>query len=183
MFGTFINDDESITVLLYEDLRMGNNPFRSIINFPVDVQFHFEKLFIDKNLVYNSWEIRIPVKEIINMSEKYDDEKYWHEYQINLRRDVKIIIKGKLGWFSEDGTLQTMDITEATDNMFISKKDVFNDVEIISNIPYSEYKIIYYQKEIERFEWYLEIPEQAKHREKNLKRIEELKKILANLIL
>ena len=181
ILGTLDNEDESISFLLYEDYRMGNNPFSDINYFPEDITFSFEKIFMGETNIQNLWEIRIPKKNIENVNEVYDDENFWHEYNIKLKNFTQITIKGKLGWFSEDGTMKTLNVHEVDDNISLTQRDVFNHVEIICNTSFSDYKMIYYKKEIERFEQYLELPEQSRQRESNLKKIEELKKILAKL--
>jgi len=179
--GTIDNDDETISFLMYEDYRMGNNPFSSINYFPEDISFSFEKIFMDKTNIQNLWEIKIPKRNIKNVAEIFEDESFWHEYNIKLKNDTLITITGRMGWFSEEGALKTFDISEINNNIFLTQNDVFNQVKVFCKTTLSEYKIIYFEKEIARFKKYLEIPKMDRFRAGNLKRIEDLKKILAKL--
>lgn len=131
------NDDKSISIVLYEDYRMGNNPFAGIDYFPEDVTFSFEKILMDDDNIQNIWEIKIPEKNLELITEVVDDEIYGHIYNIKLKNGTQIIITGKLGWFSVDGVIKTFDVSEVDNNVFLSQKDVFNKVEISCNTSFS----------------------------------------------
>lgn len=47
--------------------------------------------------------------------------------------------------------------------------------------PFQDYKLIYYKKEIERFQQYVEMPQYETRKDFNMKKIEEFKKIIESL--
>lgn len=181
MLGGFrINEDEGVlTILLYEDFRIPNNPFSDVTKFPLNVTFSFSKLIQEEDFMYNLWEINISFNVIERITEEYEDDMPGHEYNILFKDGSRIEVIGECCWSTIDGSSYIFD--PEIHEVYHSQCDVYNKVHITCEITEKDVLINYLKNRIESQTNYLERLTNPIRKVASIQKIAEIRKRLNEL--